>query len=445
MKRSLRREHQRLLPTSQKNITTDGGENSALGLQFTNTPDWALTADLSTESTGRPFTLEMWITPQSGTARKTDVVALDAESGRHVIRFAHENEFEWELFVFGHPVGIPRQAGRRVHFASVVSESGVACFLDGQEAGWTAVQNESVAYNSLLIGGPGYNGVIDEFRISRSARYTKEFIPEQHFTPDEHTVVLYHFDEGFGAVANDASGNGHSGTINAATWVKYDTTVEGAPVWKSVAEAGTATGFGVPELTAPTTALYFAERNAEVIVPTLFDRTDSLTIEVRLWRGRAESHSAIIDFNYLTRVGTGATNNLMFSSWHGLAITLPNSDYGLSKPVHLTGIRDGEQREVRLYTDGILAAKVKYKNNQFHEDGCLNICSNQRQWTDPDPNEDHSFSGWIDELRISGYARYTDNFEPPVRMAVDDQTLAIYHFEEGQGDQGQRILSRCAE
>jgi hypothetical protein len=44
------------------------------------------------------------------------------------------------------------------------------------------------------------------------------------------------------------------------------------------------------------------------------------------------------------------------------------------------------------------------------------------------------FLGMIDEIRISKVARYAAEYEPPARFEVDADTLALYHFDEGQGD-----------
>jgi hypothetical protein len=44
--------------------------------------------------------------------------------------------------------------------------------------------------------------------------------PLQPFTPDEHTLLLYHFDEGQGAIAHDASGHGYDGEVRNAVWDK---------------------------------------------------------------------------------------------------------------------------------------------------------------------------------------------------------------------------------
>ena len=63
-------------------------------------------------------------------------------------------------------------------------------------------------------------GVIDEVRISDVARYDGDYEPVSRFEPDEHTMALYHFDEGESQVLHDASGHGHHGKITGGLWVK---------------------------------------------------------------------------------------------------------------------------------------------------------------------------------------------------------------------------------
>lgn len=72
---------------------------------------------------------------------------------------------------------------------------------------------------SLVIGfekhdvGVGYNGQLDELRISDALRYTATFTPERYFNADADTVGLYRFDEGSGTTAEDSSGNNTDGTL----------------------------------------------------------------------------------------------------------------------------------------------------------------------------------------------------------------------------------------
>jgi hypothetical protein len=53
----------------------------------------------------------------------------------------------------------------------------------------------------------GFNGFIDELRISNVLRYSGNFTrPSAPFTPDANTVGLYHFDEASGIAVLDTSG-----------------------------------------------------------------------------------------------------------------------------------------------------------------------------------------------------------------------------------------------
>ncbi len=78
------------------------------------------------------------------------------------------------------------------------------------------------------FGGPTvptmwqFYGLMDEIRVSSTARYTEDFQPALRHTPDSETLLLYHLDEGDGTVAHDASGNGRDGQIINATGYQQD-------------------------------------------------------------------------------------------------------------------------------------------------------------------------------------------------------------------------------
>lgn len=95
----------------------------------------------------------------------------------------------------------------------VASCAGAACSPYG---GWQTVLGASgyIGYANFL------DAAVDEARISNVQRYTAPFAPSRTFTPDAHTVGLWHFDEGVGNLAHDASGHGRDFTLHGGfSWV----------------------------------------------------------------------------------------------------------------------------------------------------------------------------------------------------------------------------------
>jgi len=136
----------------------------------------------------------------------------------------------------------PLPFDRKIHITAIFDGLVPRMFIDGKEEKeekeiWTGALPEGYLLGDILkkpiqIGRgifhaeqPGktyFNGIIDEVRISNIARYSKDFTPTKRFENDEHTMALYHFDEGKGDVLKDSSGNGHDGKIVGAKWVKVD-------------------------------------------------------------------------------------------------------------------------------------------------------------------------------------------------------------------------------
>lgn len=104
-----------------------------------------------------------------------------------------------------------------------------------------------------------------------------------------------------------------------------------------------------------------------------------------------------------------------------------------------------------LYVDGQLEAQadgpdgdISYPDNGVPCSYCCN--GSPCTFSDPfivlgaekhdyDRNTYPSFSGWLDEVRLSTVLRYTANFTPPSSPFVPDGfTAALYHLDEGTGD-----------
>jgi serine/threonine protein kinase/Leucine-rich repeat (LRR) protein len=138
----------------------------------------------------------------------------------------------------------PGELPARIHLASQWDGAMLTMFVNGRRASINATpgQEDQARALSLLSRqrsfflGRGINnlvtmenrpsglhslrGEIDEVRFSNVIRYTGDFTPQERFEPDEHTIALYHCDEGHGDLLVDSSGNKHHGIIVGPTWVR---------------------------------------------------------------------------------------------------------------------------------------------------------------------------------------------------------------------------------
>ncbi|MFO0881524.1 MAG: family 16 glycoside hydrolase [Gemmataceae bacterium] len=114
---------------------------------------------------------------------------------------------------------------RPTHVAIVVDGDVMKCFVDGKSVGaanqvrFPQAERVPCMINHPLESKDRFVGLIREVRFSSIARYSKDFTPVDRHEPDEHTVGLYHLDEGKGDVARDSSGKNNHGKIVNARWV----------------------------------------------------------------------------------------------------------------------------------------------------------------------------------------------------------------------------------
>ncbi len=117
------------------------------------------------------------------------------------------------------------------HVAGVYDGNQVFLYIDGTSVGTpqSASGNVSALTSALELmrqtDGTFNSGLIDELRISSTARYTSNFTPQTSpFVRDANTKLLLHFDENGDDPRNtgkaiDDSGNGNHGTITGAKYV----------------------------------------------------------------------------------------------------------------------------------------------------------------------------------------------------------------------------------
>jgi len=99
--------------------------------------------------------------------------------------------------------------------------------------------------------------------------------------------------------------------------------------------------------------------------------------------------------------------------------------------VHVAGVWDGTT--VRSYVDG------RELRRQLRDSGIPGGWKTPGLWIgqNTDSNSDDRFEGLIASVRISRSIRYREDFAPPLpghQWTPDAETLALYNFDEGQGD-----------
>jgi hypothetical protein len=118
------------------------------------------------------------------------------------------------------------QTGVWYHIAATYDGSQMRIFVNGQLTASrpvsttisTSSQHLTLGYNTIL-GNP-FDGMMDETRISKVARYTSSFTPSTRFTSDSNTTALWHFDEGTGQVSQDAGSNNNDAVLGTSTSVQ---------------------------------------------------------------------------------------------------------------------------------------------------------------------------------------------------------------------------------
>ena len=99
--------------------------------------------------------------------------------------------------------------------------------------------------------------------------------------------------------------------------------------------------------------------------------------------------------------------------------------------------------EMRIFVNGVLdrqhsgpTGNISYRVGRPITGGWVNepflVIGAEKH--DYDPSTYPSFSGWVDEVRISNVVRYTGNFTPPSTPFVPDgNTVGLYPLDEGSG------------
>ncbi len=117
---------------------------------------------------------------------------------------------------------------------------------------------------------------------------------------------------------------------------------------------------------------------------------------------------------------------LTANTWHHIAVTRSTSG---TMSIFVNGNLD---RQITNGPSGNISYRVgRSITGSYVNEPYLVIGAEKHDY---DPSTYPSFSGWIDEVRISKILRYTGNFTPPsAPFTPDGNTVGLYHFDEGSG------------
>ena len=213
------------------------------------------------------------------------------------------------------------------------------------------------------------------------------------YLTDPYTVGLWHFDEGTGTTAYDSSGYDNNGTIYGATWVDGK--------------------FGK--------ALYFdGDDYVEIPYNSVFDIQDAITLEAWIKPGKVtqESWARIVIkgskaqsvWQYLLTFDTTGTKIrivLFMADGQKLEAMSTTSLTDTSKWYHVAGAYDGFN--IKIYVDGVLenTTPVSPTGLKIAVGTEAESIGGDHAWL-----ADHSFTGAIDEVRISNVARGPVDIDP---------------------------------
>ncbi len=219
-------------------------------------------------------------------------------------------------------------------------------------------------------------------------------------------VAAYGFNEGIGTTLNDASGNGHTGTISGASWStqgKFGNALsfDGVDDWATVnasAQLTLTTGMTLEAWVFPTSTTGVRD----IIIKESPD-VDIYNLYARNWRGLPEAN-----------VFVGGGNRTAEGS------ALPANVW-----THVAGTYDGST--LRLFINGIQVASTSIIGSIGTSSGPLRIGGNSL-WGE-------FFQGRIDEIRVYNralnVAEIQTDMATTVEGASDSPTVAITEPSEG--------------
>jgi cyclophilin family peptidyl-prolyl cis-trans isomerase len=254
-------------------------------------------------------------------------------------------------------------------------------------------------------------------RISNTARYSATFTPSSTFTSDSQTVGLWTMTDGVGSTAADSSGHGYTATLAPDSSSRY-------PEW-FFSDGGGSTN-------TPCVGLRFNRSNFCNAGGSAAYNTLPLTIEFWArcteaqthWMGGAASGALggqgdaaswriestrpylVVNSTPVARVN----NDINDGVWHHVAFT-----------INAAG-------DVTSYLDG--AVQTSAAGAAPGLAGSIDLAIGAGGWNTPVYN---GANADLHDVRISNSVKYSGDFTPASTLAVESDTVALWHLTDGTG------------
>ena len=305
------------------------------------------------------------------------------------------------------------------HFAYSRAGNQNKIFINGTQAGSTWTDQSNYTYSQFIIGsltGGNNNpalGYYDEFRISRTARYTANFTaPTEPFENDEWTLLLLHFNDYHGSTRiEDDIGNLAPQMARASLLPD----IFGSPTISTSQYK-----FGSSSFSSVGYLRYFTDNFRWY--------TYDFTYEFWVYMNVVNSQQHFIDTRTAT---TSQTTPVIYMNSLGKVIYYTNNTTRIDSDTvtlstatwyHIALCRSGTS--TRLFIDGVQVGST-YTDTNSYVFTTLTIGGYHNG-----TSSSNAFTGYMDEVRISNTARYTANFTPPTSAFTnDDNTVLLLHFE----------------
>lgn len=381
-------------------------------VEFTNLP----------HATPETLTMEAWL---KVTGKGNGFIGLGGSTG--YVLWRDNQYFGFTVYqatgavLIRHPIP---HSDRFIHLAGAWDGKEPMLFIDGRRVGKTEPFKGKATDEVFGLMTMGCNNaapsqleaVLGSVRISKGARYDKDFTRRRRLQREEDTFALYRFDEGRGNQLTDTSGNGYHGKIVGATWVKSDWT----PPPRTLPS--------LPESAVRSKhALRFAGKDRVNLPRSLINKElaalPEFTIEAVI-TPEADRPEGLVEL-----FGSSFQCGIYFlpdTGWHfsaqgqGVAGSGP---WKKSQRMHLAAVHT--PTELRFYVNGQLNGRSNLTAETLPKgNGVLWLGGSETQY----------FQGLIEVFRISKSSRYDKDFSLPDRFQPDADTLLLYHFDEGKGD-----------